>query len=53
MERRSYVNEQYPWRKCLEIADISASVADNGLKGFRNLKEIDFPIDFSSAEDCR
>ena len=52
--KRCYANEQYSWRKCLEILGIPAIIADNDLESnvLEILEEIDVPIDPALAEDC-
>ena len=54
MERRYYANKQYSRRECLEILDIPANVADDGIesKVLEILEKIDLKINPSYLEDC-
>ena len=54
VELKSFTNEQYFRRECLEILGIPPSVKDNELetKVFSILEEIDAPLDLVLVEDC-
>ena len=53
-ERKCWLNEQYPRRKCLEISSIPESVSDNAFKDkiHRVLREIDAEVDTENIESC-
>ena len=54
VERKSWSNEQYSIRECLEIVGIPESVTDSPLEetGLNIFKELGVSIDTSDIEAC-